>query len=93
MPNRTPVNDHAATFSDVERKRRAEQMRNYWKKKRSSKAPRHFTKKKSGACLADAYRTETLKRPDLSPIQFIEELQAGKIQISIEGYVLNFEEF
>jgi hypothetical protein len=32
------------------------------------------------------------KRPGITPEQFIEELEAGKIQISIEGQIVKFED-
>jgi hypothetical protein len=43
-------------------------------------------------CLSDVYRKVKAERRDFAPEQLIEELVAGRIQISIEGWVVKFED-
>jgi hypothetical protein len=69
----------------------------YWNRQKQPqmpgwRGPRSFTKEQRDACLSDVYGKVKAKRPDLTPEQFIEELQEGKIQISIEGQIVKFED-
>ena len=53
--------------------------------------PRTFTVEQKHNCLTDVYNKVKAKR-EITPEQFIEELEAGKIQISIEGQIVQIEE-
>jgi hypothetical protein len=69
----------------------------YWNRPKQAqmpgwRSPRSFTQEQKNACLSDVYGKVKVKRPDLTPEQFIEELEAGKIQISIEGQIVKFED-